>query len=211
MTNVLIKNPDGIFLFDEIEKAHPEILDILLQRFDAGRITDASGKVVNCSKTIFVMTSNVSGNAYDLPKKERQPVLDMAVKRAFSPEFLNRIEEILYFNPLEDAAVFKKIVFSKVDLFKQKIEENLLTLLTLSWDDEVIVFLAREGLSPEYGARPLERLIAKSMETLVINAVLNSHIIEGSHLHFKVQGDQIILEILESAVNTAPLDLQNKI
>jgi len=132
----------------------------------------------------------------------------MALKKAFKPEFLNRIDEILYFNPLDDEAVFKKIVFSKVHLFKQAIEASLLNCVTLSWEDEVIAFLAREGLSPEYGARPLERLIEKSMKTLVINAVLNSHIIEGNHLHFKVQGDQIILEILEPTADTAFLDLQ---
>ena len=208
LTNALIKNPDGIFLFDEIEKAHPEILDILLQMFDDGRITDSSGKVIDCSKAIFIMTSNIGANAYDCPKEVRQPILDMALKKAFKPEFLNRIDEILYFNPLDDEAVFKKIVFSKVHLFKQAIEASLLNCVTLSWEDEVIAFLAREGLSPEYGARPLERLIEKSMKTLVINAVLNSHIIEGNHLHFKVQGDQIILEILEPTADTAFLDLQ---
>lgn len=197
LTNALIKDPNGVFLFDEIEKAHPEILDIMLQIFDDGRITDASGQIIDCSKALFIMTSNVGGIAYSLPKEERQPVLDLALRSTFRPEFINRIDEVLYFNALDDMAVFKKIATSKIHLFKTAMEQSLLNRVTISWDESVIDYLAHEGISPEFGARPLERLIQKKLQTLVMNAVLNQCILEGSKLHFTAKDNQIILEVEE--------------
>lgn len=138
LTNALKKNPHGVFLFDEVEKAHPEILDIMLQMFDAGRITDGTGNTIDCSKAIFIMTSNIGGDAYHLPKEERQPALDQKLKEALRPEFINRIDEIIFFNSLDQNDIFKKIVESKIDIFKREMEACLLNRVTISWDEEVI-------------------------------------------------------------------------
>ncbi len=130
--------------------------------------------------------ANIGGDAYHLPKEERQPALDQKLKEALRPEFINRIDEIIFFNPLDQN-----------DIFKREMEACLLNRVTISWDEEVIEYLTEKGVSPLYGVRPLERLIQKELQTPVINAVINQNLFEGSLHHFTVQDDQIILRLVE--------------
>ena len=198
LTKALIKDPTSVILLDELEKANPQVLDVLLQIFDAGRITSSLQKTVDCSKAIFIMTSNLGSMAAATSSKdEREGIYKIALQRGLKPEFINRIDQILYFNPIDDKEDFRNIVLLKMDKYKSEIERQLsLNKDTILWTEDVIDFFAREGISPEYGVRPLERLIQTTLGDLIVNAILSNQTNEG-HIKFKVQDDQIVIEQLD--------------
>ena len=155
LTEAVRRKPYQVVLFDEIEKAHPDVFNTLLQVLDAGRLTDSKGRTVNFKNTIIIMTSNLLTGA-DLDKGE-QDVRDMLVQRGIRPEFLNRIDEIIVFHPLNWGEV-KQIVRLQVEGVQKMLKENG---LTLEVSDEAIDLLANEGYDPDFGARPVKRAIQR--------------------------------------------------
>ena len=153
LTEAVRRKPYQVVLFDEIEKAHPDVFNTLLQVLDDGRLTDSKGRTVNFKNTIIIMTSNLLTGS-DLDKGE-QDVRDLLVQRGIRPEFLNRIDEIIVFHPLNWGEV-KQIVRLQVESVQKMLHENGLTLQV---SDEAIDLLANEGYDPEFGARPVKRAI----------------------------------------------------
>ncbi len=153
LTEAVRRKPYQVVLFDEIEKAHPDVFNTLLQVLDDGRLTDSKGRTVNFKNTIIIMTSNLLTGA-DLDKGE-QDVRNLLVQRGIRPEFLNRIDEIIVFHPLNWGEV-KQIVRLQVENVQKMLRENG---LNLEISDEAIDFLANEGYDPEFGARPVKRAI----------------------------------------------------
>ena len=153
LTEAVRRKPYQVVLFDEIEKAHPDVFNTLLQVLDDGRLTDSKGRTVNFKNTIIIMTSNLLTGA-DLDKGE-QDVRDMLVQRGIRPEFLNRIDEIIVFHPLNWGEV-KQIVRLQVENVQKMLRENGITLQVT---DEAIELLAGEGYDPDFGARPVKRAI----------------------------------------------------
>ncbi len=191
LTEKLRRRPYAVVLFDEIEKAHAEVFNLLLQIFDEGHITDSKGRKVNCKNALFIMTSNLGSetlNAY-LETQTKQPsqeellqVLDPILKAYFRPEFLNRLDEILPFLPLQEKDM-EQIVELQLQKVAERLQEKEVELL---YTDEVKTLLAKTGYDPIYGARPLKRLIQKEVVNLLSTAILEEKITSNSIITLKV-------------------------
>ena len=187
LTEALRRRPYSIVLFDELEKAHPDVFNILLQIFDDGRITDSKGRVVNCKNALFIMTSNI-GSDLLLQKIEeknegwtKQALLSLLtpiLRKTFRPEFLNRIDEILPFVPLK-LDQMAKIVNLQLERVADRLKERH---ISLKWDDSVVEHLAKEGYDPAFGARPLKRIIQQEVVNLFASAILENKIPNHSEL-----------------------------
>ena len=176
LTEAVRRNPYSIVLFDEVEKAHPEVLNLLLQILDDGRITDSNGRTVDFKNTIIIMTSNL-GSEYVL-NGDNSKVMD-AVREYFRPEFINRIDEIIVFNALNKEAIMKIL-----DKIVKNIENRLADInLKIELTDRAKKQLVEQGFDPNYGARPLKRLVSRTIET-----DLAKLIIEG-----KVKANDVVL------------------
>lgn len=177
LTEAVRRRPYSVVLFDEIEKAHPEVFNVLLQTLDDGRLTDGQGRVVDFRNTIIIMTSNL-GSDLILEAKGREEIrqgIDVLLKTAFKPEFLNRIDEIVIFDRL-DAAMIRKIADLRLaELAARMVQRSI----TLKVDDEARDFIAKEGYDPLYGARPLKRAIQALLENPLAKKVLSGDIREG--------------------------------
>ncbi len=191
LTELVRHRPYSVILFDEIEKAHPEVFNILLQVLDNGRLTDSKGRVVNFKNSVIIMTSNIGAEHIDKMsglgfssgafsthderyEQAKSKVMD-SLKEFFRPEFLNRLDEIVLFNILSPEAV-KEIVRMQVDIVAQRLAEKR---ITLTFTPAAIEHLAREGYNPQYGARPLKRLIQTKILTSVANMMVARGVMEG--------------------------------
>jgi len=191
LTELVRHRPYSVVLFDEIEKAHPEVFNVLLQVLDNGRLTDAKGRVVNFKNSVIVMTSNIGSEHIDkmsglgfgsgLSKTEgeryeqvKEKVMS-SLKEFFRPEFLNRLDEIVLFNILSTEAI-KEIVRMQVDIVAKRLEEKH---IALTFTPASIEHLAKEGYNPQYGARPLKRLIQTKILTPVANLMVARGVLEG--------------------------------
>jgi ATP-dependent Clp protease ATP-binding subunit ClpB len=181
LTEALRRRPYAVVLFDEIEKAHHDVFNILLQVFDDGRLTDSKGRVVNCKNALFIMTSNLGSdrlldklenNKQDLIKDELMIILDPIIKAHFRPEFLNRLDDILPFLPLKERDM-EKIVLIQLDLLVKRVHDRD---VHLTWDNQVIAHLAKEGYDPRFGARPLKRYIQQEVINELSKAILEGKI-----------------------------------
>ncbi|MBR6142181.1 MAG: AAA family ATPase [Bacteroidaceae bacterium] len=170
LTEAVRRKPYQVVLFDEIEKAHPDVFNTLLQVLDDGRLTDSKGRTVNFKNTIIIMTSNLLTGS-DLDKGE-QDVRDMLVQRGIRPEFLNRIDEIIVFHPLNWGEV-KQIVRLQVENVQKMLKENG---ISLEVSDEAIDLLANEGYDPDFGARPVKRAIQHLLLDDLSKSLLSGHI-----------------------------------
>ncbi len=191
LSEAVRRNPYSIVLLDEIEKAHPDVFNILLQVLDDGRITDSKGNLINFKNTIIIMTSNI-GSQYLLNgnTKENQDLVNEELKQRFKPEFLNRIDEIVMFNSLDHRVVFKII-----DKFIGELNERLAQQkIHLELSDQAKQFLADNGFESTYGARPLKRFIQKNIETLLAREILSAHVKEGQQLLVDVEHDAFVLK-----------------
>lgn len=187
-TETVRHRPYSVILFDEIEKAHPEVFNILLQVLDNGRLTDAKGRVVNFKNSIIILTSNVGaqyidkmqtfgfskGNEVSDYENVKEKVLD-ALKESFRPEFLNRLDDIIVFDILSTETI-KEIVKIQVDEIKNRLAEKEIELIVT---DVVLEDLAREGYNPQFGARPLKRLIQTKILNPVATMMINNKILSG--------------------------------
>ena len=186
LTEAVRRKPYQVVLFDEIEKAHPDVFNTLLQVLDDGRLTDSKGRTVNFKNTIIIMTSNLLTGA-DLDKGE-EDVRNLLVQRGIRPEFLNRIDEIIVFHPLNWGEV-KQIVRLQVESVKKMLGENG---LSLSISDEAIDFLANEGYDPEFGARPVKRAI----QHLLLDDLSKAR--QGREAHDGIRRSQLVIFVVVS-------------
>jgi ATP-dependent Clp protease ATP-binding subunit ClpB len=176
LTEAVRRRPYAVVLFDEIEKAHPEVLNVLLQLLDDGRLTDGKGRTVDFKNTVVIMTSNI-GSQYltaELTEGIRRQVMD-ALRDHFRPEFLNRIDEIIFFHPLTRQHMKQIIDIQIAGLVKRLAERKIRVLLSEAAKD----YLVREGYDPVYGARPLKRTIQRLVLDPLALRVLEGNFLEG--------------------------------
>ncbi|WP_367306727.1 ATP-dependent Clp protease ATP-binding subunit [Alicyclobacillus acidocaldarius] len=201
LTEKVRRKPYSVVLLDEIEKAHPEVFNILLQVLDDGRLTDGKGRTVDFRNTVIIMTSNVGaeelrkGGALGFKREEdkylgmKDKVMD-ELKRTFRPEFLNRIDEIIVFHPLDETHI-ERIVDKMVDNLKRRLKEQE---IEFELTDEAKKFLAKVGFDPQYGARPLQRAIVRNVEDLLSSALIAGEIKKGDRVLLGVDGDKLRIE-----------------
>ena len=196
LTEAVRKNPYSLILLDEIEKAHKDILDILLQVLDDGIITDGQGRTINFKNSIIVLTSNLGSQSInDLSVRkedisEIKKVVDYELKKFFKPEFLNRLDEIVIFNNLElnDIKEIAKIQLQHLE--KRLNKKNLKFKIT----DEAINQLVENSFDHAYGARPLKRIIQKQIETKISNNILNNHYLNKDEINIYLVNGEIIVD-----------------
>jgi len=182
LTEAVRRRPDSVVLFDEIEKAHPEVFNVLLQILDDGRMTDGHGRTVDFTNTIIIMTSNVGSQwIQELGESQRDEMkkrVTESLRAGFKPEFLNRIDETIIFENLSREQIVDIVEIQMKRLSKRLAEQRL--ELTLSNDTKE--FLADKGYDPVYGARPLKRAIQKFIENPLSMEILKGNIREGEHI-----------------------------
>ena len=190
LTKKVKQRPYSVILFDEIEKAHPDVHNLLLQLLDDGVLTDSNGGKVNFKNTLIIMTSNVgtrqlnefgTGIGFKDPdgvdhSKLSEEVIQKMLKKTFAPEFLNRIDQIVTFNPLDHEAIRKIVDLELRDLDLRLQELNI----KVSYSQEALEFIAKKGYDPKYGARPIKRAIAQYVEELITQGVLDGKVQEGN-------------------------------
>jgi ATP-dependent Clp protease ATP-binding subunit ClpA len=196
LTEKIRRKPYSVVLFDEIEKAHPDVLNVLLQVLDDGRITDAQGRTVNFENTIIVMTSNAGseGNvaAMGFGRSGGDQVREKTMKalRSFlRPEFINRVDEIITFNRLTEEN-FLGIADIMLEELRQSLENRG---LTLTWEDSVRTFLVEKAYSVTYGARNLRRQIQRSLEDPISERIIASFEVPISALHIAVENGEVVI------------------
>lgn len=196
LTEALRRRPYSVVLFDEVEKAHPDVFNLLLQIFDDGRITDAKGRTVNCKNSLFIMTSNLGSEQLlermkrGVPKTKEEilAIVDPVIKSHFRPEFINRIDEILPFLPLQPEDMEKIVNIQLADV-KKRLDEKKITLVV---PKEVVDMLAEEGYDPLFGARPLKRLIQQKVVNLLSRALLQGTIAPHARIELvREKGNEI--------------------
>ncbi|RSD29383.1 ATP-dependent chaperone ClpB [Mesobacillus subterraneus] len=196
LTEAVRRNPYSVILLDEIEKAHPEVFNILLQMLDDGRVTDSQGRTVDFRNTVIIMTSNI-GSQFLLERHEGEDAISAGtrdlvmsqLRSHFRPEFLNRVDEIILFKPLALKEI-KLIVEKLVSALKERLAGQQ---IQLSITDEAKAYLAEHGFDPVYGARPLKRYIQRSVETKLAKAIIAGSIKEKSKVEITVANDEIHL------------------
>ena len=172
LTEAVRRNPYSIILFDDVEKAHPDVFNLLLQVLDDGRITDSMGRTVDFKNTVIIMTSNL-GSQYLLNKDENtNDKINDCLNKAFKPEFLNRIDEIIIFNPLDRNVQIKIVSKMLYDLTKRLKEQDV----DITFDESVKEYIINESFNYEFGARPIKRFIQKNIETLIAREIISSNI-----------------------------------
>lgn len=189
LTEAVRRNPYSIVLFDEIEKAHKDVLNILLQILDDGRITDGHGRTVDFKNTIIIMTSNI-GSEYVLDGKVDEDVINIELKNYFRPEFLNRIDEIIIFNALS-----KDVIYEILDKLVNDLNEKLKTQrITISLSDNAKKWIVDNGYDHNYGARPLKRYLSKNLETLLAKKLIDASVLSGDNLVVDVNDDDLVIK-----------------
>ena len=198
LTEAVRRKPYSVVLFDEIEKAHPDVFNVLLQVLDDGRITDSQGRTVDFKNTILIMTSNI-GSSYLLDgidengniKPEAQTLVMNDLRAHFRPEFLNRLDETILFKPLTKSNITRII-----DLLLKELNERLADReLSLELTDAAKAFIADHGFDPVYGARPLKRYMQKHVETLAAKLILGGEISTGATIVMDVEGDGLTARV----------------
>lgn len=190
LTEAIRRNPYSIVLFDEIEKAHKDVFNILLQILDDGRITDSQGRTVDFKNTIIIMTSNL-GSEYILDNKENSEELVMdELKHTFRPEFINRIDEIIIFKALS-----KEIVYDILDKIIKEIEVRLQDKkISIELTEKAKKFIIDNSYNPDFGARPIKRYVSRNLETLIANNIIMDKIKFNSKIIVDVENDNLIIK-----------------
>ncbi len=190
LTEAVRRNPYSIVLFDEIEKAHPDVFNLLLQILDDGRITDSQGRTVDFKNTIIIMTSNL-GSEYLLENKgDCSNKINELLRKTFKPEFLNRIDEIIVFNPLSKE-VCVKIVDKLLNQLKEKLYENR---ITIDFSNNLKQYIIDSSFSYDYGARPIKRFISKEIETIIATKIVDESIKPNDHVLLDYENNQIVIK-----------------
>jgi ATP-dependent Clp protease ATP-binding subunit ClpC len=217
LTEKVRRKPYSVVLLDEVEKAHPEVFNILLQVLEDGRLTDSKGRVVDFRNTLIIMTSNVgadaikrnstlgflTGNGEDKKKQEFTGMKDKVMgelKKSFRPEFLNRIDEVIVFHQLDEKHIAQIVTLMADDLRKRLNEQDV----DFELSDAAKAFLAKEGYDPLYGARPLRRAIQKHIEDRLSEELLRGTVKKGDKLLIDEQdGDLVVKPISLPTTHTS--------
>ena len=194
LTEAVRRRPYSVILFDEIEKAHPDVFNILLQVLDDGRITDSHGHVVDFKNTVIIMTSNIGSQFLlegivggTITLTTRNEVMQ-ALRASFRPEFLNRVDDIVMFKPLDEEEV-KKIVEILLSNLSERLADRQ---IELKFSDEALKFIAKSGYDPVYGARPLKRFITHNVETKLARALIAGGIREKTKINVDVKSGELV-------------------
>ena len=198
LTEAVRRKPYSVILFDEIEKAHPDVFNILLQLLDDGRLTDNQGRTVDFKNTIVIMTSNIGSNFLidgirsdgTVDEDVKQKVED-ETKKYFRPEFLNRIDEIVVFSPLTEDQIVKIIELSMKDIERRLEERNIALTLT----DKAKKFIADESYDPAYGARPVKRFLQRSVETELAGEIIKGNVKDGDNVRIDCGGEKLTFTV----------------
>lgn len=201
LTEAVRRRPYAVILFDEIEKAHPDIFNLLLQILDDGRLTDGHGRTVDFKNTVIIMTSNIGSQwIFELGDKEedmREKVMDL-VHKSFKPEFLNRLDEIIIFHSLKLPEIIK-IVDIQVGILSKRLSERKITInLTQKARD----FVAKAGYDPQFGARPIKRTIQHRILDPLAMKILNKEFAEGDNVEVDVKKDEIVFRKKSETADT---------
>lgn len=197
LSEAIRRRPYSVILLDEVEKAHPDVFNILLQIFDDGRLTDSKGRMVNCKNALFIMTSNIgselilektTAKRFVLNKDNLLELVQPLLRQHFRPEFLNRLDDILPFLPLESEEI-EKIALIQLHHIQERLQEKS---LTLEWDEAVLSHLAEKGYDPSFGARPLKRLVQKEVINLLSSEILKGSFSAGQTIHLTMREDTIV-------------------
>ena len=190
LTEAVRRNPYSIVLFDEIEKAHPDVFNLLLQILDDGRITDSQGRTVDFKNTIIIMTSNLGSDILLDNNKDSLEKINDLLHHTFKPEFLNRIDEIITFNPLtKDVCV--KIIDKMLKELADRLEENK---IQIEFTNSLKQYIINSSFSYEYGARPIKRFISKNIETLLASKIISEEIVPLNKYIIDYENDIIIIK-----------------
>jgi ATP-dependent Clp protease ATP-binding subunit ClpC len=205
LTEMVRHRPYSIVLFDEIEKAHPEVFNVLLQVLDNGRLTDAKGRTVNFKNTIIIMTSNIGAQYIDKMEKmgfgERdkeggnyegvKEKVTEALRDFFRPEFLNRVDDVIIFDILP-MSVIRDIVKIQIDLVRERLA---IKEISLELSNEAYEYLAKEGYNPQYGARPLKRVIQNKILNPIASLIISKGILKGGTVSVSVKDNDLVFDI----------------
>lgn len=195
LTEAVRRKPYCVLLFDEIEKAHNDVFNVLLQILDDGRVTDSQGRTVDFKNTVIIMTSNI-GSQYllddlrdgfsegEVPEKTQDKVMN-ELRASFRPEFINRIDEIVLFSPLSQKQV-KEIVLLQLENIRKRLEERN---ITLELSEDALSYISKESYVPSFGARPIKRFLQRHIETSLGRGIISGEITDGSHVKFEVDED----------------------
>jgi len=221
LTEKVRRKPYAVVLFDEVEKAHPDVFNIMLQILDEGHITDSLGRKVDFRNTVIIMTSNIGSrqlkdfgtgmgfatiNKISSQESESKQVIETALKKYFSPEFLNRVDDVIVFNSLEKPEIIKIL-----DIQISKMLKRIVDLgyhVTLS--DEAKEFIADQGFDSKFGARPLQRAMQKYLEDPLAEEILKGEIVEGTQVNVELDKENNILKVVTGVVAKKPKKIKGE-
>ena len=189
LTEVVRRRPYSVVLFDEIEKAHPDVFNILLQVLDDGRLTDGQGRVVDFSNTIIIMTSNLGSEAILSDPEHAQENVMNVIRHTFKPEFINRIDEIVVFNPLGQAEI-RKIVAIQLGTLARRVAKRG---YQMEWTGDVEEYIAKAGFDPVYGARPIRRFIQDEVENELSRMLLSGTLDSSKPIKVSMAGGKVVV------------------
>jgi ATP-dependent Clp protease ATP-binding subunit ClpB len=195
LTEAVRRKPYAVVLFDEIEKAHPDVFNVLLQVLDDGRITDAQGRTVNFKNTIIIMTSNIGSRfllegvtGSIIPETVRESVM-AELHKSFRPEFLNRVDETILFKPLTLEEITTIVDLLLADLNRRLVDRRVV----VSLDKKAREWVAEKGYDPVFGARPLKRFLQRGIETKLARALIAGEVADGAEVRFGVKNDELVM------------------
>jgi len=195
LTEAVRRKPYAVVLFDEVEKAHPDVFNVLLQVLDDGRITDSQGRTVDFKNTVIIMTSNIGSRHLlegveggEIKESVRESVM-ADLRATFRPEFLNRIDETILFKPLALEEIEQIVDLLIADINKRLVERRV----TVALDAKAKAWVAEKGYDPVFGARPLKRFLQRHLETRLARALIAGEVEEGAKVTFKVRDDELVL------------------
>jgi len=202
LTEAVRRKPYSVILFDEVEKAHPDVFNMLLQVLDDGRLTDNKGVTVDFTNTIIILTSNIaSDKIINNPKSEELDTLVMGeLKQSFKPEFLNRLDDIVIFNALGQEQIIDIVDIFFSDIAKKVEQRDIKLVLT----PEAKAYIAEAGFDPIYGARPLKRALYEIVEDRLADLILEGRVVEGSLVGFGIKDGEIVVDVSLSDEYNAP-------
>lgn len=193
LTEAVRRKPYSVILFDEVEKAHPDVFNMLLQVLDDGRLTDNKGVTVDFSNTIIILTSNIASDKImaNEPSDELNEMVMAELKQAFKPEFLNRLDDVVIFNALGQEEIVDIVDIFFGDIAKKVKDRDI----TLTLSPEAKAYIAEAGFDPVYGARPLKRALYEIVEDRLADLILGGKVVEGSSVEFIKEGDEIEVKV----------------
>ena len=197
LTEAVRRRPYSVVLFDEIEKAHGDVFNVLLQVLDDGRLTDSQGRVVNFKNTLIIMTSNIGSDLIqELGARSAEPQVMDAVRHHFRPEFLNRVDEIVMFHALSQEDLAQIVELQLAQLVRRLAGRGLGLEVTPAARDQ----LAREGFDPAYGARPLKRVLQRRVQDPLAMALLTGQLVEGDTVRVDWRDEELVFEPVQPTV-----------